>query len=205
MDDFTNIVVQLRRSLSSGCFCVVQKYIETPLLIYGNKFDIRQFMLVVTGDNDLWIWAHDLLYIRFSSQKFTLDNLHESIHLTNRSIQKQYTNLPRNNAVPSYNHWSRADFEEYLMEEFKQPGLFDEQILAKLHENMIGIVLSALDEIELRSNKFCLFGLDFLISDDFKVYLLEVNNHPGLNDATEVTAPIFKEVMEDLVKGIVMI
>ena len=68
---------------------LIQKYIEHPLIVHGRKFDIRQWIMV-TSLNPLEVWIYDESYIRFSCEKFDLDNLSDYIHLTNHCHYLDY-------------------------------------------------------------------------------------------------------------------
>ena len=66
---------------------VLQKYIESPLLIGGHKFDIRVWALV---DHEGVLYYYPEGYLRFSSLPYTLGSSHQDqlVHLTNHSLQK---------------------------------------------------------------------------------------------------------------------
>ena len=53
--------------------------------------------------------------IKTCTKNFTLNDLHESIHLTNMSVQNKYTNDPnRNPGLPQENQWDSNTFIRYL-------------------------------------------------------------------------------------------
>jgi tubulin polyglutamylase TTLL9 len=70
---------------------VVSKYIETPMLIGGKKFDLRIYALVLSY-SPLKVYLHRGGFARFSAARYTNDK--ESmkdlyVHLTNIAIQKK--------------------------------------------------------------------------------------------------------------------
>lgn len=100
---------------------------EMPLIIYKTKFDIRQWFLI-TSVQPLTVWIYRESYLRFSSQIFSLDNFHESLHLTNHAVQCKYNNVTqRDKALPDDNMWDCHTFQAYL-KQIGMPNKWEEVI-----------------------------------------------------------------------------
>ncbi|KAK4879115.1 hypothetical protein RN001_007261 [Aquatica leii] len=181
---------------------VIQKYIEKPLLIHNTKFDIRQWFLI-SNANPLTIWIYKDSYIRFSSQLYSLSRLNEAIHLTNNSIQHKYKNCPtRSSELPPCNMWDSNQFKEYLSS-IGNPNVFDEIIYPSMKEAITAAIIMNQGSLDTRKNCFELYGCDFMITEDFRPWLIEINSRPALFASTPVTGRLCPQVLEDLVKVIV--
>lgn len=143
-------------------------------------------------------------YLKFSSQEFSLKNFHESVHLTNHSIQKHYANnANRSDKLPANNMWSSLDFQKYLSEVLNKPNAWS-KIYAGMKRNVISAVRCAYSEIsDVDRNCFELVGADFMVTDAFDVQLLEVNATPDMSFSTSVTRQICNDVQEDCVRVVV--
>lgn len=170
------------------------------MLIHRTKFDIRQYFLTVITRSSVNIWTYRDCYIKFSSQEFSVDNLHESIHLTNNSIQRFYTNGNRAEALPYHNMWLLKEFQGYL-KMLNKGEIWFEKMYPRIKRNLLAAILASLEDTDLEMNTFELNGADFLIGYDFDPILLEINANPDLTFTTKTTRDICPRVMEDLVKG----
>nr|XP_022901851.1 tubulin glycylase 3A-like isoform X1 [Onthophagus taurus] len=180
---------------------VIQKYIERPLLIYNTKFDIRQWFLI-SCTNPLTIWMYKMCYLRFSSQTYNLRKLHESIHLTNNSVQCKYRNVNRDPALPDHNMWDSNRFKTYL-ETIGYPNAYDAIIYPGMKQCITASILIHQENINTRRNCFELYGADFMLTEDFQPWLIEINSRPALYASTPVTGRMCPQVLEDVVKVII--
>ena len=194
-------LVSARVLLKEGKY-VVQKYIENPLLIERTKFDIRQWFLV-TDWSPLTVWIYRECYVRFSGQPFSLDNFHESIHLCNNSIQKNYSiSKNRSNKLPTDNMCDLEELTQYLIE-ITGSDLWGESLLDKAKKILFSVMLSSSPNVEPHKGSFELFGADFMIGEDLQLYLLEINSSPTMARNTVVTKRLCKQVQEDLIRFLI--
>ncbi|ESU39445.1 Tubulin--tyrosine ligase [Giardia duodenalis] len=96
---------------------IIQRYLETPLLLGGYKFDIRQWVFV-SSINPLIIFQWTSPYLRFCSSKYSLDEhdlKNPYIHLSNNSVQKCSEQFGKDDEfLGKGNMWDWTSFSDYL-------------------------------------------------------------------------------------------
>ena len=180
---------------------MVQKYIERPLLIHNTKFDIRQWFLV-TDWNPLTIWMFKDCYLRFCTEHFSLATRQQNVHLCNYSIQKHYKNNSNRHAdLPEENMWTSAEFISKYLVPNKLAHKWDSMIYPAMKDAIICSMLVAQDTIDPRKTSFELFGADFMLGEDLKPWLIEINCSPTMARCTAVTTEMCDSVLEDTLKS----
>lgn len=173
---------------------IIQKYIERPLLYMNRKFDIRIWVLL-TDNCEIFMYKEG--YIRTSSDKFTLSSNYNFIHLTNNCLQKfspSYSFFEEGNTI------SFAEFNDYLLNNYQTR--LDNTIIPKIRDMIIDSILSARSEIPLGKRKYSFefLGYDFMIDEDFRVWLIEVNVNPYLGIPNQFIANLLPKMLENLLE-----
>jgi D-alanine-D-alanine ligase-like ATP-grasp enzyme len=79
---------------------------------------------------------------------------------------------------------------------------FDKDIQSKMKDLVIDSILSAKDYLneDKRKNCFELLGFDFMIDEDYRVWLIEVNNNPHLGTPNAYMEDLVDEMIDDAFK-----
>ena len=197
-----NDMDQIIKFLSSSVhysYWVIQKYLERPLLYRGRKFDIRVWAVALSNQDFFFC---NIGYIRTSSFEYKAENLHdEYIHLTNNCLQmkdsRNYGKHEQGNTV------SIQDFQKFLEEEYGHYGLeFHRDFMMRMKDLALDCFLSAKNSMNpcKRRNSFEFFGFDFMIDEDFRIWLIEVNTNPYIGIHNDKMQDILPKMFDGLFK-----
>lgn len=214
---------KLIANYSDGALCgkihdnlVTQKYIYDVKVIDekenlgGYKFDFRIYMMVVSVD-PLIIYYHDG-FLRVSLFRYNLKNLDIRSHLTNTELAKEiFKQVDDGNTHEGMNSVQLRDFqmrtfeafEEYLIKtnKTKYTGFLKNTLKPEIKRAYLHLGKMFEDKVQKNSKYFEIFGVDFVMGSDDKIYIVEVNPSPMMVG----TSPKKTELMKSVNKGIVQI
>ena len=171
---------------------IIQKYLDNPLLYNKRKFDIRCFVLV---DSNLNVFFFKEGHLKGCSELYNLDETNKFVHITNYSFQKKSSNFEK---FEIGNEISYKDFKKYLIEEGIPLEKFNNMIeqmkfLIKLSFKAVGKKLFRISPVLC----FEIFGYDFIIDNDFRPWILEINDNPGLAISSPIIEKIIPRMLDD--------
>ncbi|XP_055021843.1 protein polyglycylase TTLL10 [Boleophthalmus pectinirostris] len=176
---------------------IVQKYIQNPLLLKGRKFDVRSYLIIACTTPYLVFFCHG--YVRLTCDLFDLNTNNMATHLTNQYMQKKnplYSELKEDTV------WSMESFNAYVNDRLAVAkdlprdwvlGLFTK----RMQQIMTQCFLSVRAKLDCRLGFFDLFGCDFMVDEDFNVWLLEMNCNPALHTNCSVLQEVIPRVVHE--------
>ena len=171
---------------------IVQKYLDKPLLYNNRKFDIRCFVLV---DYNLNLYFFKEGHLKGSSELYNLNDNNKFIYITNYSLQKKSSKFE---TYEEGNEISYNDFKKFLISQNISLDNFN-NIINQM-KLLVEISMKAVGKKLLKTNpvlSFEIFGYDFIIDNEFKPWILEINNNPGLAISSPVIEKIIPRMLDD--------
>ena len=171
---------------------IVQKYLDNPLLYQNRKFDIRCFVLL---DSNLNVYFCREGHLKGCSEYYNLDDTNKFIHITNYSFQKNSSNFEK---FEIGNEISYSDFKKFMKKENIPLQKFDKMI-----EHMKFLIKLSLKSVSKKLTRvnpvlcFEIFGYDFIVDNEFRPWILEINDNPGLCISSPVIEKIIPRMLDD--------
>ena len=176
---------------------IIQKYIENPLLYKGRKCDMRIWVLLT---HQMKVYLFKEGHLKTCSIQYDPNSKDAFSHITNYSFQKYNDNFQKfekGNEVPFF------EFQKFIDEKYpeKKYNIYTD-LLDKLKEIINISMRSAKDKINKngRNYQFEIFGYDFMLDNDFNVYLIEINTNPGLEESSPWIKVIVPRMLDDALR-----
>ena len=173
---------------------IIQKYIEKPLLYKGRKCDIRIWVLI---SYNMKIYFFKEGHLKTCSIEYDIYSKDAYSHITNYSFQKHNDNFQKyekGNEVPFY------EFQRYIDENYPDRNYKLNKDLKKQIKEIVELTTrSVKDQINKneRNYQFEIFGYDFMLDENFNLFLIEINTNPGLEESSPWIKIIVPRMLDD--------
>lgn len=174
---------------------IVQKYIERPLLLFsGRKFDLRQWVLV-RSFQPLKVHMFSSCYLRLCNEPYDLGDLaNRQRHISNWSVNKCGKHVS-DGAVASL-----QEFQEVLEMITGKSNYWETELIPQLKSCILQTLQAVQSNMVQRPESFEVYGFDFLIGEDLKPWLLEVNLSPACESRTQWMSDMLERMASRLVE-----
>ena len=131
-------------------------------------------------------------YLRTSSEDYSIEEntfTDSCIHLTNNAIQKE------GKTYGKYEKGNQLSFEYFQNTEVGNEKF--ENIVQQMKDLIIHSVSSVKHKLNPYNREHCfeVFGFDFIIDTNFKVWLIECNTNPCI----ELSSPLLEKVVPEMI------
>jgi len=191
---------------------VAQEYIDRPFLIDGFKFDMRIYVLVTSCD-PLRVYIYKEGLARFCTEPYMPPSRSNAdipfVHLTNYSINKRRDNFTCDSYgfsgfkrtftsvckwLREHGHNSQAIWEE-IQKLVAMTLIAAQPSLARTYRQ-----ITTWNREDKGTSCFELLGIDILLDEQLKPWLLEINHSPSFGCDNDVDRRVKLELLTDTLK-----
>ncbi|XP_067873086.1 protein polyglycylase TTLL10-like [Heterodontus francisci] len=184
---------------------IVQRYLHKPLLLEGRKFDVRSYLLIACTSPYMVFFCHG--YVKLTCNKYDPYSDDLTGHLTNQFIQKKN---PLYHEMKEDTIWSMEHLNDYINEKYMEAMALPKDwvftvFTKRMQKIMVQCFFAVKGKLECKLGYFNLLGCDFMVDQNFKVWLLEMNANPSLQRHCEVLKTIIPKLVYEALDVVVEI
>lgn len=199
---------------------VVQEYLHPPLLLRNKKFDLRIYALITNLD-PLCVFINEEGLARFCTEDYQAPNnsniSNAFMHLTNYSLNKRSAKFVHTDEISEINDGSKQTLRSFYRE-LEINGCPVDVIKNNINDLVLKTMIAIQPALMLQLKSkmklakldklkyFHIIGIDVMLTDDFKAWLLEINANPSLriDFEQEVSPGVSQNLPSDLDKYVKM-
>lgn len=173
---------------------VVQEYISRPLLVRGRKFHIRVYVLAL-GCLKVFVYQRCLMLTALESYRDgDTDNTYA--HITNTYQQQSHPDFVESECVMPLD-----DLDDILAEQGvadaadKKRKILDD--IGRITAESFDAYKGEFSVFQPLPNCFEVYGVDFMVDEDFNVWLLEFNPGPDFKQTGSRLNGVIRDLMAD--------
>ncbi|KAI9253765.1 tubulin-tyrosine ligase family-domain-containing protein [Phascolomyces articulosus] len=170
---------------------VIQRYISNPLLVNNRKFHVRAYVLAVSN---IQVYLYRDMLALFALRPYDLNNLEDSLaHISNTCIQTDQEDFDEDQSVRLFWELNKFGIQDQDLEH-----MFDQ--MRAILADVFDACTSEMTTFQAIPNSFELFGVDFIMDADNKVYFLEANAFPDFKQTGSKLQHVVQELFDATVQ-----
>jgi len=140
---------------------IVQRYIDNPLLLNGQKFDLRAYMLIASSDPMIAYYHDGFLKVNLAGDS---------------------SGCMDEEALKQAQQWSMEKLQEHLLEEGRITDVnwLNNHLRPQLKKAMIHLLRMTSHAFRKDKSTFELFSVDFLLDSNLNIWFMEANSGPAI-------------------------
>lgn len=191
------VVAAVREARAIGQW-VLQRYVERPLLLDGRKFHLRVYVLL-DGALSAYVWGDALVLSAVSPYRPDDGGADRFAHITNTVVGAGHAAFDESRAVRALSEAGPALVESGCVASLSEAAERIAAVWAHVHACVAHALcafegdFSGLMPLE---GAFELYGFDFMLDADWRVYLLEANPTPDIRQTGARLDPMIGALIE---------
>lgn len=169
-------------------YLIAQKYIENPFLINNRKLNLRIYMLVTLHNGDVEVYLNKYGTCIYTNKDY--DNKTDDFEMN-------ITSYNLNTGIYNKNPLTLEQLRTYMNDN----NLDHNKLFSDIKNSVVYFITAFKDQLgnDKFNKNFCfqVFGLDFILDENLKPYLLECNKGPEMKPKiTSLSEPKYDDVKD---------